>query len=383
MAIKIHQAKTRDALAARPGPYWAAPLSDGLYLGYRKLKDGTGTWIARWRDDDGQQHYHALGRASAAFDYNAARERALAWQTQAEAGVDAGEVVTVLDACNAYVKWLEQDRGRKNPERTATDARKRVARYIKPLPIAPIKLAKLRTVHIEDWRNTVATMGRAGTLAPATQNRLLTTLKAALNLAVKRRHLSPTAAAEWRDVAALEGVGKRDLFLDLAQRRALLAELSGGIRDLADATTLIGARPGELVTARRSQFDARTCSLTLHGKTGTRTVRLAPIAVALFARLARDKLPAAPLFTRDDGMPWVRRGDWAAQINAAVARAKLPSETCLYTLRHSFITEALMAGLSTLEVAKFTGTSLEMIQKHYGHLVPDTTASRLAAVNFT
>jgi len=36
-------------------------------------------------------------------------------------------------------------------------------------------------------------------------------------------------------------------------------------------------------------------------------------------------------------------------------------------------------GLTTLDVAKLTGTSLAMIDKHYGHLV-QTSAERLAKV---
>lgn len=379
MAIQIHKAGVRDALTPRPGPYWATPVLAGLYVGYRKHKNGTGSWIARWRGEDGRQQYNALGRASPSFGYSEALEAARAWHKLLEAGIDAAEVDTVLDACNAYVRWLEDN----NRGRTAVDARKRVERYIKPMPLASIKLSKLRTQHIEEWRNANRSRGRVETLSPASLNRLLTTLKAALNLAVKRRQVAPDRAVEWGDVAALDGAGRRELFLDLSQRRALLAELSGGARDLAEAVMLTGARAGELTSARRSQFDARSGSMTFNGKTGTRTVPLAPAACALFARLARDKLPAAPLFVRDDGMPWIRRGAWAEKINAAAASAGLPPERCLYTLRHSFITEAITSGMSPLEVARLVGTSLSMIDRHYGHLAAHSARERLAAVNFT
>jgi site-specific recombinase XerD len=56
-------------------------------------------------------------------------------------------------------------------------------------------------------------------------------------------------------------------------------------------------------------------------------------------------------------------------VRAAAVNAGLQSGVCLYTLRHSFITQALMDGMSTLDVARITGTSLPMIEKHYGHLV--------------
>jgi len=40
----------------------------------------------------------------------------------------------------------------------------------------------------------------------------------------------------------------------------------------------------------------------------------------------------------------------------------------------------LLDGMSTLEVTRIVGTSLAMIEKHYGHLVNDTARERLAKV---
>jgi integrase len=151
---------------------------------------------------------------------------------------------------------------------------------------------------------------------------------------------------------------------------------------------LTGCRAGELVSARVSQFDARTASLTVTGKTGTRTFPLAPPAVTLFKRLAKDKLPAAYLLTRDDGEPW-GHSDWDERVRAAAAAARvgegkdakpLPAGVCLYTLRHSFITTALVEGLSPLEVSRIVGTSLRMIDLTYGHLAQASARERLAAV---
>jgi hypothetical protein len=47
----------------------------------------------------------------------------------------------------------------------------------------------------------------------------------------------------------------------------------------------------------------------------------------------------------------------------------------------SFITQSLMDGMMTLDVARLTGTSLAMIEKHYGHLVMDGARTRLELVN--
>ena len=91
-------------------------------------------------------------------------------------------------------------------------------------------------------------------------------------------------------------------------------------------------------------------------------------------------LPHAWLFTREDGKPFAHY-DWDELVRDAARKADLPSGVCLYTLRHSFITQSLMDGMATLDVARITGTSLAMIEKHYGHLVMNAPRERLNALN--
>jgi integrase len=43
-----------------------------------------------------------------------------------------------------------------------------------------------------------------------------------------------------------------------------------------------------------------------------------------------------------------------------------------YCLRHTFAAEALAAGISTFELSRVMGTSLAMIDRHYGHLARDS-----------
>jgi integrase len=51
-------------------------------------------------------------------------------------------------------------------------------------------------------------------------------------------------------------------------------------------------------------------------------------------------------------------------------------------LRHTFASNALAAGVGTFELARYMGTSVEMIERTYGHLVAgadDNFRSRLDA----
>ena len=53
---------------------------------------------------------------------------------------------------------------------------------------------------------------------------------------------------------------------------------------------------------------------------------------------------------------------------ASRPRRRGPPPRRIYDLRHSFATWALAAGLSIFELARYMGTSVEMIDRTYGHL---------------
>lgn len=380
MALRIDTKRGRAELEPRREPYWHKLIQD-RHLGFRKLEDGTGTWIARYRED-GDRRYQALGDVTDAFGFDEAVTAAQAWFRECDRGVKH-TTETVADACKAYVK----DRRAQKGEAAANDAHRRFERTVyggggkkgdryDAHEIADVRLAKVRRRMLAQWRDGLRTTG----LSKASANRTLTALRAALNLAVRDRHVSADIALEWRGVKPFADAHKRrELYLDINQRRALLEASSGSLRKLVEAAALTGARAGELINTRRSAFDARTRSITLSGKTGSRMVPLSQAAVDLFTRLAKDKLPGAFLLTRDDGEQW-KHSDWDEHVRAAATKAELPAGTCLYTLRHSWITAALLGGMSPLEVAKLVGTSLIMIDKNYGHLASESARERLAKV---
>jgi hypothetical protein len=108
--------------------------------------------------------------------------------------------VTVVDACRVYVTNLRSEKR----EVTAHDAEKRYESTVYKNDLGGRALAKLRTPHRKAWRD-----GRA-------------LGKAALNLAVAHRQVSPSAAIESAQVKPHKNAGKRrDLYLDLKQRRPL------------------------------------------------------------------------------------------------------------------------------------------------------------------
>ena len=54
----------------------------------------------------------------------------------------------------------------------------------------------------------------------------------------------------------------------------------------------------------------------------------------------------------------------------------------LYSLRHSFITWELIAQKVTIDVlARQCGTSIEMIERHYSHVIPRMFSQQLSGVD--
>tara|TARA_R110002096_G_C14616448_1_gene723804 strand:- start:1257 stop:2375 length:1119 start_codon:yes stop_codon:yes gene_type:complete len=366
---------------------------EGASVGFRK---GPDTWVARlW--DNSAYTYHALGRFE---DHRAAIREARAWVKASNQGV-VNHDATVADACDAYLRNLQKEKS----ERATSEARTRLqrsvlgrnfkSRKIAANPIARTRLAKLRPDHIEKWRDNLVPdnlEGEALRKARASANREMSALIAALNYAHSRR-MAPSDLA-WSAVKKFKDVQARNhrRYVSPEDRRALLdaaAKVGGGaVRDLLEGLMLTGARPIELARARVRDYDAQSGTLALlsyKGRSGEPRTRDVPAralrASKFIERLCRNKLPAAPIFTRDDGGPW-GHSDWDGLVREARDRAGIETMTA-YDLRHSFITEALNGGVDPLTVALIVGTSLEMISKTYGKLVEKHTARAFKNVDLT
>lgn len=298
--------------------------------------------------------------------------------------------ITVSDACRDYVTALEKD-GRKT---ASDDAKRRFERCLYGDKLGKIRLKDLHQDHIEAWRDRVekgnlpplpVKRGRPPVpkpLARSSLNRIRTTLVAALNHAVARRKVSPDLAFEWNAVKPLKDASqRRGLYLERTQRRALLEAAEGPVRDLIECVALTGCRPGDPSLCLRSDYDGRTASVRFRSKDHDRKIPLSPAATTLFDRLAKGKLPKAHLFTQDGTKAWTADA-WSEPVREAAARAELPAGVTLYTLRHCWITDAIVGGMDLLTVAKLAGTSLAMIEKHYGHLVQGAARDKLAQVQF-
>jgi integrase len=116
-------------------------------------------------------------------------------------------------------------------------------------------------------------------------------------------------------------------------------------------------------------FDADAAILSVSGKTGRREIRLPPAAVTLLRQLAAGKRPQDHLLTTASGTPWTKDQHYRP-FAIAVARAGLDPATVFYSLRHSWISRALVTGMPVKAVGDHCGTSIAMLQRYYAKFIP-------------
>lgn len=399
---QIDTVTARGKLKPRREPYWQR-IRRGAFVGVRKMtSDSAGTWIARaWDEAKGRDAFHPLGDFGDLPEhkrYDAATAEAGKWFEHLGRG-GSTEVVTVRAACERYIAHLKTTKpaaalspyaaARRDTHETAivpaaADAEMRFKRYVySDDRLASTPVAKLTPAVVDDWRKRLQARPTrsAGQRTASTMNRDIAVLRAALNLAYTdglvtsdfawRGKLRPTPNADRR----------RDLYLDREQRRRFIAAAAPDLAQFLRGLSLLPLRPGALAALNAGDFDRRLAALTIRDdKAGAgRTLKLPKDTADFFAAAAKDKLPAAPLLARAGGLRWDKDA-WKWPVKAAATAAKLPEGATAYTLRHSTISDLVHGGLDLLTVAQISGTSVAMIERHYGHLRGDVAASALAGL---
>ncbi len=398
--IRLETRNGRAELAIRREPYWLS-LGTRKHLGYRAISMSgrrAGTWIARFRDDEGKKHFHNLGLADDAGAENARR-------------ADGKEVLTFEDASEAAREWFaaccNPDRA-KPPEpytvqKAVSDYLHAVADqpsakeigYALAAPVlgrlAGIEVPKLTPKDIRDWHRGLASQPprlrtRQGEAArfkdttddpeaerkrKVTANRHLAYLKAALNRAFAEKGDQVPANTAWTKVKPFENVEQpRTRYLTPEECRRLIAACEADFAQIVQGALYTGARYSEL--CRMDVADMHPDSSTIavrQSKSGKRrSIILAPEAAAFFARLIDGHSPDRPLFERKDGKRWAKSQQLTRLAEACRSGGIAPS-IGFHGLRHTYASLMVMNGAPLHVVADNLGHADErMVQRHYGHL---------------
>jgi integrase len=223
---------------------------------------------------------------------------------------------------------------------------------------------------IADWAATLPERSRYG---------LMQALRQTLEAAGRWRYMDSNPAKEAGKNPEPPPRPIRVYTLD--ELDAIAAELSARYRPLPAFASSTGLRPEEWGAAERSDVDRHEAVLNVRrtissGKVvelaktsrSRRQVPLSPRAIA-----AVDELPARLhtrlLFPAPNGglinLDNFRRREWAPAIEASGVQT--PARP--YDLRSTYASNQLAAGVTVFELARLMGTSVRMIEKHYGILL--------------
>lgn len=333
----------------------------------------------------------------------------------------------VVALCDNFLNWVKKHRS----PATYEWYRHRLQRFVELYP--DLTVAQLKPFHVQEWVDGI-------NVKPTTQRNYIRSVKRAMKWSRQQGYIDTDPIAEMQAPSAerREQTISKDEYL-----RFLAAIPDEGFRDLVAVSWETGCRPQESLRVEARHFDAEK-RMWIFPKSESKTKRKARVvyltesASNICARLASQN-PTGPLFRNSKGKPWtsdavqcavrrvrMRLGKEAMiaeeiEISASAIKEKVKSlnryrgsgvtrrrktdaemvceakrklteqiairkapSFCLYLLRHSFATRALLKGVDSLTVSQLLGhEDVSTLAKVYQHLSsnPEHLLSKVEAIS--
>ncbi len=336
------------------------------------IKRAAGNWQARYRDEDGKQ------RGQSGFETKSDARDWLDSKLPEVAAVRRGELGALRRRNPPTLRELvDEFLGQHNAEKNTLKGLRDRLKYATEGPkldghgFADVRIDRLDPVAIGAWRKRLPERSAWG-IHKALRQVLHYAVRVGLldkNVAV----LVPNPEPKRREVEAFDTLETLD---------AIGEELSERYRELPVFVALTGLRPEEWMALERRDIDRQAGvvhvrrvytagELKLVGK-NTRSLRAVPLPAR--ALEAVDAVPARLdtrlLFPAERGgylhLDTWRSREWTPALKAAGVAQRGP-----YALRHTYATWSIAAGVELYTLARFMGTSIEQLDRTYGHLMPD------------
>ena len=400
----LRNREKRSRLEVRKKPYWMT-LNEGEHLGYYRGQR-VGKWVARYRRPGVAGNYqettlaeaddHADADGEVILNFKQAQEAAREWFTGLER--NGGRSTGPYTVSKALDDYLEGFKGK-----DLANTRRRIDSIVRP-QMGAHDVARLTPKIITDWHSSLAkSPARLRTGKGSEQkfretadseearrsrrssaNRILTILKAALNVAYRNGKVSGDDA--WRRVKPFAKADTPKLrYLSDDEARRLVNACDASFRPMVKAALLTGARYSELAGLEVRDFDRQSQTLWLREtKAGTaRAVYLEAEGVRLLDDATAGKAAGDLIFPRSDGKRW-GASQQARPLAAACKAAKL-EPTGFHDLRRTYGARLALRGVPMAVIAEALGHADERItRKHYAHLsksyVADTVRSAVAGL---
>ena len=397
----------RMKLASQREPYWHL-IVEGQHVGYRKLNDGNGSWIARLYTREHGRRFQALGNADDLVKADgekvltfqdaqmAAREWIARKQQEEMGSVQAGPY-TVRQALDDYVQDRERAT-RKSLYRTRTVIKAHILPTLGETDVAKITHSKIKawrdgladraprartkTDKEQAFRQFDASDAEAVRKRQATANRVLTILKAALNHAHSETKRIGSKAA-WEGIRPFRNVDVAKVrFLTTDEITKLIKNCEHHFGLLVRGALLTGCRYGELARLTVEDYDhANETVFVRESKNGeSRHIELSAEGAAFFAHLASGNDAGSLLFTRSNGKAW-KQAEQKRPMDEACGAAEIAQVT-FHILRHTYASHLAMNQTPLRVIADQLGhRDTRITERHYAHLgrayVRETIRTRL------
>jgi integrase len=330
------------------------------------IKRPSGRWEARYYDETGKRRYQGgfATRSEALAWIDARLEEVVALRRGDPSALRRRQMLTLRELVDEY---LETYTGEANSKRTLAERLRYATRTFGDVPLDRLDVAQLAR-----WR---------GTLPERSAWAIVKALRQVLGYAVRVGLLADNAARRVRNPEPK----RREVqtFATVEELEAVGAELSPTFASIPVFAGLTGLRPEEWIALERADVDREAGvvrvrrvytdgTVKLYGKQAG-SLRTVPLPARAAAALASTppRLDTRLLFPGENGghlsLHWWRRKHWNPAVRAAGLEHRPP-----YALRHTFASFSIAAGVSLFELARFMGTSVDQIDRTYGHLLPDS-----------
>ena len=386
----------RSQLPIRKKPYWMV-LTEGKHLGYYR-GSRVRKWVVRFRQSGlcryqeatiAEADDHSPSDGVKILSFKQAQQAARKWFSCIQQNGSRKAVCYSVSA--ALDDYLEGFLGK-----DLQNTRRRIEAIVRP-QLGQYDVAKLTPKIIADWHLTLAkTPARLRTAKGAVQNyrpiadtsdarrsrrssanRILTILKAALNVAYYNEKTIGDDA--WRRVKPfMKTDAPRLRYLDDDESRRLIIACNANFRPMVKAALLMGARYSELAGLEIRDFDRHSRTLWLREtKAGTpRVVYLEGEGFQLVSQAILGKGSGDLIFPRADGRRWGAAHQVRPMFAACVAAGLDP--VGFHDLRRTYGARLARKGVPMAVIAEALGHADERItRKHYAHLAPSYVAETI------
>lgn len=280
------------------------------------------------------------------------------------ATASAAEGETVIGVLDAFITWCKENRKARTAGRYEELCQSFVRASVDGVKVGTLPVAKLSSRHVTAWLASQAGWG------PTTKRNAITALQRGFNWAVTNLGLDRNPI---KGMEKPQANRRTDVVTPAEFEKLLAAVKDQPFRDVLVISYDTGCRPQELKMLEARHIDLGCRRAVIPGKEAkggiTRTIYFpTDRSVEVIQRLVAAR-PAGPLFLNRLGNRWT---GMAIKCRMEDLDGVLGRRVTHYSLRHSFVTRKLLAGVDSHVVAGLAGhKDTKMIDAVYSHVADD------------